>query len=861
MSACIWYISKYVSAPAARKGGTRAFRLMHEMVRMGHRCVILTSDSNHLTIAPEFRGPSLHETVDGVKMVWIRTLKYQRSKSVLRVLSWLHFEWRLWLLPKHALPPPDVVIVSSLSLLTVLNGLWLKRRYRCRLIFEVRDIWPLTLVCEGGFSRHNPIITLLGFLEKLGYRRADAIVGTMPNLVEHVAAVTDRFAPVHCIPMGVETTMGEPSRALTSDDDDDQIPECDFLVGYAGGIGVANSLETLFECARLMQFEKRVHFLVLGDGSLKGHYQNIYSSLPNIEFRTAVNSEALQSVLRRCDILVFSAAHSDRWKFGQSLNKLIDYMLAAKPIIASYSGYPSMINESGCGSFVPAEDVSALRDEILRYAQMTVAQREAIGAAGRDWLFRNRGYDKLARDYLDIALPGHSPRYGKRHATPHPDGGRLPIASRAVDARVSEVHTGLRQEPIRGGSRECIWYVSKYVSLPHAGRAGARAFMLMREMARLGYQAVMLISDSNHLTNVPKLTGRHLLETVDDVDVHWIRTSKFNGAKSVRRALSWLDFEWRLWSLPKSNLPRPDVVIVSSLSLLTIFNGIWLKQRYRCRLIFEVRDIWPLTITEEGGFSRYNPLVITLAAIEKLAYKCADAIVGTMPNLAAHVDQIVKHHGPVHCIPLGVDRETIDSGRSLPAHWADVYLPNDRFVVCHAGTIGITNALETLMTCARSMRDRPDVHFLLLGEGGLKEHYQRLTADLTNVTWAPALPKDQVQAALAQCDLLYFSVHVSKVWKYGLSLNKVIDYMLAGKPILASYSGHVSMIDESGAGTFVPSGDSEALRVEILRYVDMPADERRAMGEAGREWLLRNRDYRRLARDYLDLALPIRTGG
>jgi len=407
----------------------------------------------------------------------------------------------------------------------------------------------------------------------------------------------------------------------------------------------------------------------------------------------------------------------------------------------------------------------------------------------------------------------------------------------------------------------CVWYVSKYAALPAAGRGGTRAFLIMRELARAGHRAAMLISDSNHLTQVPRLTGPHLFETVEGVDVHWIRTRKFTGAKSVGRILSWLDFELRLFLFPKQNLPRPDVVIVSSLSLLTIFNGLWLKLRYRCRLVFEVRDIWPLTIVEEGGFSPRNPLVMGLAAVERLAYRTADVIVGTMPNLGEHVSEVSSRHAPVHCVPFGVDVDMIEKARPLPPNWVQEHIPVGKFVVCHAGTIGITNALDTLFDCARAMRGRSDVHFLILGEGGLKRHYEDLTADLPNVSFAGAIAKDQVGAALEACDLLYFSVHVSKVWNYGLSLNKVIDYMLAGKPIVASYSGYPTMVDEAGAGTALPAGDPAALEAEILRYAEMEPEARRAIGQAGRDWLWRNRQYKELARRYLDIALPSRYPG
>jgi glycosyltransferase involved in cell wall biosynthesis len=80
-------------------------------------------------------------------------------------------------------------------------------------------------------------------------------------------------------------------------------------------------------------------------------------------------------------------------------------MLSGKPIVASYSGYPSMIDEAGCGSFVPAGNVEALKKEILRYADMPSETHVAMGNAGRDWLLRNRKYDVLAKDYLMLMLP------------------------------------------------------------------------------------------------------------------------------------------------------------------------------------------------------------------------------------------------------------------------------------------------------------------------------------------------------------------------------------------------------------------------------------------------------------------------
>lgn len=385
----------------------------------------------------------------------------------------------------------------------------------------------------------------------------------------------------------------------------------------------------------------------------------------------------------------------------------------------------------------------------------------------------------------------------------------------------------------------------------------ARAFLLMREIALLGHRCVILTSDSNHLTTPPRFDGPVFSETVDNVDVHWLRTLKFNGAGSVRRILSWLHFEWRLWRTPKKHIPRPDVIIVSSPSLLTIGNGLLLRWRYGCRLVFEVRDIWPLTLTEEGAFSRWNPFIMAFRLIETIGYRCSDVIVGTMPNLVQHVrESIGTVHPPVGCIPFGVHSDMERDAQLIPQAWLDEHVPSGKFIVCHAGAIGISNALDTLFKCARSLVDHPDVHFLIVGEGGLRSRYQAENADLPNVTFTGPVPKDMVASALDHCDLLYFSVHPSKVWDYGLSLNKVIDYMLAAKPIVASYTGYPSMVDEAGAGLSAPAGDEMALKAAILRFRQMTAAKRQEIGEAGRRWLLENRSYKKIAQDYVALCSP-----
>lgn len=396
-----------------------------------------------------------------------------------------------------------------------------------------------------------------------------------------------------------------------------------------------------------------------------------------------------------------------------------------------------------------------------------------------------------------------------------------------------------------------IWYITKYFSPKTATSPGGRGWFLIEEMKKSGYETIVITSDSNNLVDVPVLNQSVTKVEVAGVKIIWLKTLKYSVAKSLMRILSWVHFEWNLFWLNKRDLLPPDVIVVSSLSLLTIVNGLLLSRKYNCRLIFEVRDIWPLTIVEEGGFSKDNMFVKGLSFIERLAYKKADAIIGTMPNLEQHVYNETGLRRPVFCIPMGVSDDHLSEAKDLPQNYIEQFFSINKFRVVHAGTIGITNALEVFFEAAAAMKDYPDIEFLMVGDGALKEHYQKIYAHLPNLVFAPKVSRDRVQSVLANSDLLYFSVYASKVWDYGQSLNKVIDYMLAGKPVIASYSGFPSMINEAECGVYVPAGDVKALVAGILEMKSKSLEERNAIGMKGREWLLNNRNYQKLAKDYI----------
>ena len=398
-----------------------------------------------------------------------------------------------------------------------------------------------------------------------------------------------------------------------------------------------------------------------------------------------------------------------------------------------------------------------------------------------------------------------------------------------------------------------IWLISKYAAPPQYAKFPSRLFFIAREFVKLGNNALLITSDSNQFSNFPATNSVYNQEEKENVKIRWLKTKKYKKTASIARVLSWFDFEIKLFFMNLKNVDRPDVIIVSSLSILSIVYGYYLKRKFNAFLVFEIRDIWPLTMTELAGFSNLHPLVLFIGFIEKFGYKKADLIVGTMPRLDLHVKNILGYDKPFFCSPIGFVPE--DYLRNTTANDLNPFrslAPENKVIVGYAGSFGISNALNPFIESIKLASEYTNILFLLVGSGDLKEHFKEQLKDYNNVIFLDRIAQNQVKDFLNICDILYLSTEHSKRWDYGQSMNKVVEYMLASKPIIASYTGFPSMINEAGCGKFVNSDKPENLKNEILEYVNMPKEQRMLIGRKGREWIYSERKYSQLAKKYLE---------
>jgi len=401
-----------------------------------------------------------------------------------------------------------------------------------------------------------------------------------------------------------------------------------------------------------------------------------------------------------------------------------------------------------------------------------------------------------------------------------------------------------------------VWYISKYANIQEFG-AETRQASFCKNFAKNRNDVRLILSNSSHLfPSLPEIEGRYLEQKNDNYNVTWVNTIKYKNATSIRRFISWLWFEFFVITLPFFKKHKnPNVVIASSLSIMSVFSGSFYKLFFKSKFIFEVRDIWPQTLIDLKGMSRRHPLIFMLSMIEKMGYRYADEIVGTMPGLAKHVESVIGQSDNVHFIPQGVSLDFYQNKQQTisPEYMAE-YFPKNKFIVTYAGTLGVANALSCIVEAAKILDAKnSNIHFVFVGNGREEAALKQQANGLSNLTFAPRVKKEQVQSVLKCSDILVASVQDEKVYRYGISLNKFIDYMFAKKPIVCMFSGYPSMINEANCGEFTPSEDPKAFVESLIKYEKMPKEQLKKLGENGYNFLLEKRNFDVLSEQYMEL--------
>lgn len=394
----IWWLNHHADKPVNSVGG-RHFSLAKSLIQFGINTTIITGTYGHNSgyrfpeLNSDIKSPVLR-TYDGVDYCSIPTPSYIGNASVGRVKNMLAFYFGAmkYLRGKTDIPKPDLIIGSVVHPFAAYAGYRLSKYYNVPFVYEVRDLWPRTLVELGRISSKHPFVILLDKLDGFLAKKAKLIITTAPLMKNHYK---ERFniSEDKClwVTNGTAFTKNDPApmRVIGKNDV--------IQVGYTGTIGLANGIKEFLEELENVPKEtlKRFNFTFVGEGPLKKELAaySLEKGLP-VKFKDSVPKDQVWGVLQEFDMLIVILLKSDLYKCGLSMNKMADYHAASRPIIMVGKAAENPVQISGAGYLQEQMgNLPKLLEEILYDSK---EEYELKASLGRKYALEQYDWDKLA---------------------------------------------------------------------------------------------------------------------------------------------------------------------------------------------------------------------------------------------------------------------------------------------------------------------------------------------------------------------------------------------------------------------------------------------------------------------------------
>lgn len=393
----VLWVNQFANSPG-EGGGSRHFEVGRGLVRLGWTVTVAASDFQLLTRRYTRRESasnreSIAESLDGVGFLWLWAAAYERNDWH-RAWNWISFG-RSVLRHDFSNNRPDVVIGSSPQLFAALAAERLARRLHVPFVFEVRDLWPESLVAVG--SRKGPAYHALRQIAGHLYRRAVRIIVLAQGTGEHLRSLGVSQDKLVFIPNGADVDFFTPGSRASRDG---------FTMVYAGAHGPANGLDVVLDTADLLKERHEVRFLLVGDGPSKASLvaEAERRGLVNVEFRNAVPRRDIPALFASVDAGLMVLSESPLFEFGVSPNKLFDYCAAGLPIVCNVPGeVATLVREAGAGVQTADHSPQALADAVVELADQPLEKRRSMGMSARGWVRREHSRAVLA-ERLDHVL-------------------------------------------------------------------------------------------------------------------------------------------------------------------------------------------------------------------------------------------------------------------------------------------------------------------------------------------------------------------------------------------------------------------------------------------------------------------------
>lgn len=388
-----------------------------------------------------------------------------------------------------------------------------------------------------------------------------------------------------------------------------------------------------------------------------------------------------------------------------------------------------------------------------------------------------------------------------------------------------------------------------------------RTFYFAREWVRAGHQVLVIAANLSHLRQKnPDTRGLLTRENIEGVDYLWVKTPAYHG-NGVSRVINMVAFIAGLYTLCRKPIDafKPELVIASSTYTWDNWPAAFYAKRHRAHYVYELHDIWPLSPMELGGLKPWHPFICSLQWAENFACRNAERVISLLPAALQHlVEHGMQEHHFVY-VPNGIVTEEWADRQPAPQEHVLALRELRRTKKCIVGYVGghgLSNALDMLIEAgADSLLN--EVGIVCVGNGPDKARLEKKAHALSSqVVFLPAVPKRSVPAVLGLFDILYIGWAKSPLYRFGISPNKLYEYMMSGLPILHAVEAANDPVQEARCGKTVAPEDVNALCEGVLQLAALPIEERHQMGELGRKYVEERHIVSSLAQRFLNSVWP-----
>jgi len=380
-----------------------------------------------------------------------------------------------------------------------------------------------------------------------------------------------------------------------------------------------------------------------------------------------------------------------------------------------------------------------------------------------------------------------------------------------------------------------------------------RSYYLSKGFLSWGHEVSVVCASTHHMHREEVVQIENIVQrNIDGITFTWLKVPSYVG-NGISRIKSMMFFGMKVLlkdPVKSLALKKPDLIIASSVHPFHLLGAIRWAKKYNVPVYFEVRDPWPLSLNLLLGMSKLHPFSLLLQLFQYIGHKYTTKTISLAINLEPYMREHGLDKGKFIYVCNGIDQtQEVLSHSVLDDELSALRAKYERIFI-YTGSHGSPNALEYFIDAFNLIKSN-DIALVLIGDGKEKKNLIHRNVN-SNCFFFPPVKKEEIQRVLSFADVCIISWQDIPMYKYGVSPNKVFDYMWAKKPILQALNSAQNQVELAHCGLNVDPANVNEIKAGILDLAKRSDYELKCFGQKGYDFLIKNYEFKNLAKKILD---------